>query len=119
MNYLFCPIYAQLGLTWTNVPPTKEELSRLLHDLREPIGAFVIYLALLDDEELSSDGRKHLEAMLRNVERMVASIDVVASTFGLERSTPLALVSQHERAHDGNATPPHRPRRSHAHPARQ
>jgi signal transduction histidine kinase len=78
------------------MPPEKDEMSRLLHDLREPLGAFVIYLALLDDEKLSDDGRKHLESMLGSVQRMVTAVGEIASSFGLEpgKSTPLAILNQ-------------------------
>jgi hypothetical protein len=75
--------------------PSTDEIGQLLHDLREPIGAFVIYLSLLDNEVLSAEGRHHLEAMLGNVQRMVKVVADLAAGFGLERgsSTPLAILS--------------------------
>jgi hypothetical protein len=83
----------------TPARPGNEEIARLLHELREPMGAFVIYLALLDDEPLSEDGKRHLDTMLGNVQRMVATIGKIASSFGLEKSTPLAILSADRSAH--------------------
>jgi hypothetical protein len=37
--------------------PQPNEIRRLLHALREPVGAFVIRIALLDDEKLSDDAQ--------------------------------------------------------------
>ena len=64
-----------------------------MHALREPVGAFAIHLALLDDEQVSDSEREHLAAMLRSVERMTAALTDITKAFGLEVSTPLSLVS--------------------------
>jgi hypothetical protein len=49
--------------------PDIAEIRRLLHALREPLGAFVIHLELLDREELSVAGRSELKTMRANMER--------------------------------------------------
>ena len=79
--------------------PNSDGFGRLLHDLREPIGAFIIYLSLLENEELSADGRRHLEAMVRNARRMAKMIGDFAEALGLEGdgSGPHAIVSEHRR----------------------
>jgi len=67
-----------------------------MHALREPVGAFVINLSMLDDENLSTEGRERLEAMLANVQRMVEALTELTAGLGLERgsSTPLAMLSR-------------------------
>jgi len=74
--------------------PNSEELRRLMHALRGEIGSFVIRLALLDDEEMSSPARTQLDAMLVNVDRMVEALAAITSSFDLEdgKSTPLAIL---------------------------
>ena len=75
--------------------PSTDEIRDLLHEVREPIGALVIYLSLLDNEALSAEGRHHLEAMLGNVQRMVKGVAGLVEGFGLERgsATPLAILT--------------------------
>ena len=74
--------------------PDTHELRQLLHDLRGDLGSFVIRLAILDGEEMSGAARKQLDAMLVNVDRMVASLARITSRFGLDggKSTPLAIL---------------------------
>jgi hypothetical protein len=76
--------------------PTTDEIRRLMHALREPVGALVINLSLLDNERLSAEGRQRLDASLSNVHRMVEAIAEMTARFGLEcgSSTPLAMVSK-------------------------
>jgi len=83
--------------------PTTDELRRLMHALREPIGALVINLSLLDNEDLSASGRERLEATLGNVHRMVEAIADLTASFGLEcgSSTPLAMLSKQGQPYDG------------------
>ena len=80
--------------------PSKDEILRLLHALREPMGAFFIHLALLDDEPLSENGRERLDAMFGNVERMAAALGEITARFGLEvgEATPLAIVNSDRRS---------------------
>jgi len=78
------------------------EIAHLLHELREPVGAFVIYLALLDDEEVGKEARKHLDSMRTNVQRMVGAIADIASGFGLEgdgNSAPVRVTGHDRRPH--------------------
>jgi hypothetical protein len=79
-------------------PPETDETRKLLHALREPVGAFAIYVSLLDDEELSARAQHHLDAMLVSIERMTAALAAITSRFGLELgdSTPLAILN-HDR----------------------
>jgi hypothetical protein len=77
-------------------PLGTDETRKLLHALREPVGAFAIYVSLLDDEELTERARHHLDAMLVSVEHMTAALAAITSRFGLELgdSTPLAMLNQ-------------------------
>jgi hypothetical protein len=47
------------------------KIRRLLHALREARRAFVIRIALLDDEKLSDDAQDHINAMLGSVQKMI------------------------------------------------
>jgi hypothetical protein len=80
--------------------PNRNEIRGLLHALREPVGAFVIHLSLLDDEDLSEEARSHLEAMLVNVQRMVEALGDITSSFDLEAgsSTPLSVLIAQRQA---------------------
>jgi len=82
------------------VVATTDDLRQLLHALREPVGAFAIKLALLDDEQLSDDARRCINQMLSEVERMAEAISAISSHFRLEvgDATPLAIISQNGRA---------------------
>jgi signal transduction histidine kinase len=76
--------------------PNTDGIDRLLHDLREPIGAFIIYLSLLENEELSADGRRHVEAMVRNARRLAKMIGDITEALGFEGngSTSNAILSE-------------------------
>jgi signal transduction histidine kinase len=63
-------------------PLDAAELRRLLHELREPLGAFAIYVALLEGEEITTAAQAHLKAMHGNVERMTAALNAI--DFALE-----------------------------------
>jgi hypothetical protein len=82
--------------------PTTDELRRLMHALREPVGALVINLSLLDNEDLSVEGQKRLDATLGNVQRMVEAIAALTGRFGLEggSATPLAILSKQDHPGD-------------------
>ena len=72
-----------------------------MHALREPIGAFVIHVSMIEDERLSEDVREHVAAMLTNVQRMIDALAHLTARFGLELgdSTPLSLIAaQHRHA---------------------
>ena len=91
--------YLDLGIPYTAdylAAPDTDQTRRLLHALREPVGAFAIYIALLDDEDLSAGARSHVDAMLVNVEHMMKALTAITSAFSLEvgDSTPLALLSK-------------------------
>lgn len=58
------------------------ELRLLLHELREPLGAFTIYVALLEREEMTTAAQAYLKTMHGNVERMTAALN--ALDFALE-----------------------------------
>jgi hypothetical protein len=87
-------------------PPGTDETRKLLHALREPVGAFAIHVSLLDDEELSARAQHHLDAMLISVERMTAALAAITSRFGLELgdSTPLAILNQDRRPQRGSTS---------------
>ena len=53
------------------------ELHHLLHELREPVGAFAIRLSMLDDEEMSTAAQAHLKSMHENVQRMTVALDAL------------------------------------------
>ena len=74
--------------------PKADEIRRLLHALREPVGAFAINVALLDDETLNEAAREKMNVMLSNVERMTKAMAAITKAFGLEAgdSTPLSLI---------------------------
>ena len=60
------------------------ELRRLLHELREPIAAFAINIALLEgSEQMSTAAQASLKTMHRNIERMSAAINAI--DFGFNR----------------------------------
>jgi hypothetical protein len=79
--------------------PKADEIRRLLHALREPVGAFAINVALLDDEALNEAARQRMNAMLSNVERMAKALAAITQAFGLEvgDSTPLSLINGNGR----------------------
>jgi hypothetical protein len=83
--------------------PTQDEVRRLMHAMREAVGAFVIRVALLEDRDLSESARTTRDEMLHDVERMTRALRAMTEAFGLERgpSTPLSMLN----------TPP-RPRRN-------
>src|SRR5687768_15547124 len=53
------------------------ELRSLLHELRGPLGAFAMYVALLDAEEMSTAAQAHLKTMHGNMERMTAALNAI------------------------------------------
>ena len=71
-----------------------------MHALREPVGAFAINAAMLDDETLDETAREKLNAMLSNVERMTKALAAITKAFGLEvgDTTPLSLINGNGRA---------------------
>ena len=79
--------------------PKADEIRRLLHDLREPVGAFAINVALLDGEALNEAARQKMNAMLSNVERMSKALAALTKAFGLEAgdSTHLPLIKGNGR----------------------
>jgi hypothetical protein len=79
--------------------PRADEIRRLLHALREPVGAFAINVALLDDEALEPAARQRLNAMISNVERMTNALAAITKAFRLEvgDSTPLPLINGNGR----------------------
>ena len=76
--------------------PNRNEIRRLLHALREPVSAFAIHVALIDDRDLNEDARSSLDAMLTQVEHMTKALAAITKAFGLELddSTPLAMLSR-------------------------
>ena len=79
--------------------PDPDELRRLMHALREPVGAFVIRLSLIEEEAVNEETREHLESMLASAHQMVKALSAITSCFGLEAgsATPLAILSNQER----------------------
>ena len=75
--------------------PTIKEIGIMMHALREAVGAFVIRVAMLEDEDLSERGRTTRDAMLSDVERMARALRAMTDAFDLEQtgSTPLALLN--------------------------
>lgn len=62
------------------MPPLSDrELRRLLHELREPLGAFAVYVELLDAEEMSTAAKANLKAMHGNLERMTEALNAIDS----------------------------------------
>jgi hypothetical protein len=84
--------------------PTTSEIRQLVHALREPVGAFMIYLSLLDDHEFDGEARQHLKAMLEDVSRMSDALAEITRRFGLELgdSTPLAMIARTDRRRHGD-----------------
>jgi hypothetical protein len=80
--------------------PKADEIRRLLHALREPVGAFAINVALLDDQALNEAERQKMNAMISNIERMTNALAAITKAFGLEvgDSTPLPLINGNGRA---------------------
>jgi hypothetical protein len=85
-------------------PTTTDELRRLLHRLREPLGAFAIRLTLLDDATMDDAARAHVDAMLAEVQRMTRAVEAITARFGLEvgDSTPLAIIHRESRRFESN-----------------
>ena len=73
-------------------PPQSDELGRLLHALRQPLGAFVNYLSLLEDENVREEARKYLDAMRADVKRMTAAIEQIAAALEAGDSTTLFTI---------------------------
>jgi hypothetical protein len=75
--------------------PTPDEVRRLMHAMREAVGAFVLRVALLEDADLSESARDTRDAMLHDVERMSRALRAMTEAFGLEHhgSTPLAMLN--------------------------
>ena len=67
-----------------------------MHALREPVSAFAIYAALLDDQDLNAEARRSVDAMLTNVEHMAKALAAITRAFGLELgdSTPLGILTK-------------------------
>ena len=63
-----------------------ESLRKLLHALREALGALAIDLALFADQRLSSDGQKRLDALRENVKRTESAIKQIEA-FGTTSPT--------------------------------
>ena len=65
------------------------------------MGAFVSHLTLLDDKPLDDDARRHVEAMLANVDQMIKVLGDLTAALELERgkSTPLAILTRKRRMH--------------------
>lgn len=63
--------------------PDISEVRRLLHDLREPLGAFFIHVGLLEGTELTAEGHSYLKAMHTHMEKARAALDEI--DFVLER----------------------------------
>jgi signal transduction histidine kinase len=74
-------------------PPKPDDVRRLMHELREPLGSFAIRLSLLDEADLSRDARRHLDVMRTSVQRMAKTIGEITTAFGLEDSAALAILS--------------------------
>ena len=68
--------------------PTPAEVRRLMHALREAVGAFVLRVALFQNEDLSASGRTTRDAMLADVERMRRALRAMTDAFGLELDGP-------------------------------
>ena len=64
--------------------PEPNDLLRLIHELREPLGSFAIRLSLLETMNLTKDARKQLDAMRASIERMAKAVTDIASAFGLD-----------------------------------
>ena len=88
--------------------PTQDEVRRLLHAMREAVGAFVIRVALLEDQDLSESGRTTRDAMLHDVERMARALRAMTDAFGLEMhgATPLAMLNPRRTPPEGRRAQP-------------
>jgi len=91
-------------------PTTTDEMRRLLHRLREPLGAFAIRLTLIDDAALDEDSRAHVDAMLAEVQRMTHALEAITARFGLEVGdcTPLAIIQRESRRLESQRSNPSR-----------
>ena len=85
--------------------PTQNEARRLMHAMREAVGAFVIRVALLEDQDLSESARTTRDAMLHDVERMARALCAMTDAFGLEMdgSTPLAMLNSRRARTEGRS----------------
>jgi hypothetical protein len=66
------------------VAPRTDQIRRLMHALREPVGAFAINLSLLADDDLNGQARKRVATMKTNVRRMTEALSEIAAAFDLE-----------------------------------
>jgi hypothetical protein len=71
------------------------------------MGALVTHLALLDDKPLDNEARRHVEAMLANVDRMINVLGDLTAALELEpgKSTPLAILTRGRRMQRGEPGP--------------
>ncbi len=63
--------------------PDISEVRHLLHDLRDPLGAFFIHVGLLEGTELTAEGQSYLKAMRVYMEKARAALDEI--DFALEQ----------------------------------
>jgi hypothetical protein len=63
---------------------TADNLRRLMHELRESVGAFAIHLSKLADGTLDSDGRDRIDKMRANARQMDKALAEIVILFGLD-----------------------------------
>ena len=57
------------------------DLRRIVHELRQPLGAIANRAYLLEDEPLSAEGRKHLAALDADVKRLAKQLEELTAAF--------------------------------------
>jgi len=57
------------------------DLRRIVHDLRQPLGAIANRAYLLEDEPLSAEGRRHLAALDADVKRLAKQLEELTAAF--------------------------------------
>jgi hypothetical protein len=58
-------------------PPSNDEIRRLLHALREPLGAFSIELELLDMQSMTTADQARLKRMRIEMDRAASALDEI------------------------------------------
>jgi signal transduction histidine kinase len=62
------------------------DLRRIVHDLRQPLGAIANRAFLLGDEPLTSEGRRHLAALDADVKRLAKQLEELSAAFDSDPS---------------------------------
>jgi signal transduction histidine kinase len=73
------------------MPADPLSIRRIVHELRQPLGAIANRAYLLEDEPLSAEGKKHVAALSADVKRIAKSLEELAAAFERDAAPPGSL----------------------------